>query len=119
LFNRIDLTDLHQWGVDSVPQDWIKDETKFCLSAEWMSWQFLRLTDVIIQNYYYFRQMGGAPGDDRAEHDSQDMEYVLLLSRADGILTNDKSLIKPLAQAAFPDKQVFSSIDEIPDDYRL
>jgi hypothetical protein len=42
------------------------------------------------------------------------MEYVLLLSRADGILTNDQSLIKPLAQAAFPDKQVFSSIGEIP-----
>jgi hypothetical protein len=114
LLGYIDSGNLHESGVNSLPRDLIKDETKFCLSPEWISWQFIRLISVIVQNYYYLRQMGGPPGDDRAEHDYQDMEYVLLLSRADGILTNDQSLIKPLAKAAFPDKQVFSSIEEIP-----
>jgi hypothetical protein len=114
LTERIDQNNLHQMGVKPVPQDWIKDENRFCLSSEWIIWQFIRLTSIIVQNYYYLRQMGGLPGDKRTEHDYQDMEYVLLLSRAYGILTNDQSLIKPLARAAFPDKQVFSSIEEIP-----
>ena len=52
-----------------------------------------------------------------AEHDYQDMEYVLLLSRADSLLTRDKKLVKPLAKAAFPEKDVFSSLDEVPDEY--
>lgn len=61
--------------------------------------------------------MGGGPGEERAEHDYQDMEYVILLSRADCILTRDEKLVKPLAKAAFPDKDVFSSLDEVSEDY--
>jgi hypothetical protein len=116
LTERADLNDLHEMAVESVPEDWIKNETQFCLSPDWISWQYIRLTNIIVMNYYYLRQTGGAPGDNRAEHDYQDMEYLLLLSRADGILTNDQSLIQPFARAAFPEKQVFSSIDEIPDE---
>ena len=116
-FESIDSHDLHQTCVDSFPSDWIKNENKFCLSDEWLSWQFIRLTDAIVQNYYYLLQMGGAPGDERAEHDYQDMEYVLLLSRADCLLTRDEKLVKPLARAAFPDKDVFSSLEEVPEDY--
>jgi hypothetical protein len=117
LFKSIDARDLHQMCVDSFPHDWIKNERTFCLSPEWMSWQLIRLTDAIVQNYCYLRQMGGGPRDERAEHDYQDMEYVLLLSRADCLLTRDENLVKPLARAAFPDKDVFSNLDEVPDDY--
>lgn len=46
------------------------------------------------------------------------MEYVLLLSRADGITTCDKELVEPLARAAFPGKDVFSSLEEVPESYR-
>ncbi len=46
-----------------------------------------------------------------------DLEYVLLLSRADGLLTRNEKLVKPLAQAAFPKKDVFSSLDEVPEEY--
>jgi len=60
---------------------------------------------------------GRNSGDKRAEHDYQDMEYVLLLSRADAILTRDKKLVKPLAEAAFPDRDVFFDLDEVPDEY--
>ncbi|MBN1796026.1 MAG: hypothetical protein JW804_05075 [Sedimentisphaerales bacterium] len=119
LTERIDLIDLHQMGVDLVPKDWIRNDTQFCLSPDWISWQYIRLTNIIVMNYYYLHQMGGPPGDNRAEHDYQDMEYVLLLSRADALLTRDKKLVEPLAKAAFPEKDVFSSIDEIPDSYKI
>ena len=69
LFERIDLLDLHQTCVDSMPDDWIKNKTEFCSSPEWMSWQYIRLTDVIVQDYYCLRQKGGGPGDKTAEHD--------------------------------------------------
>lgn len=117
LLESIDARDLHQMCVDSFHHDWIKNEKKFCLSPEWIGWQLIRLTDVIVQDYYYLRQLGGGPGDERAEHDYQDMEYVILLSRADCLLTRDEKLVKPLARAAFPDKDVFSSLDEVPKGY--
>jgi hypothetical protein len=117
LFESIDKHDLHQMCIESFPPDWIKNEQKFCLSSGWMSWQLIRLTDAIAQDYYYLRQLGGGPGEERAEHDYQDMEYVLLLSRADAILTRDKKLVDPLARAAFPDKDVFSSLDEVSEEY--
>jgi hypothetical protein len=71
-----------------------------------------------VWDYYWLRQKGGPPGDNRAEHDYQDIEYVLLLSRADGIITRDKKLVEPLARAAFPEKDVFSSLEEVPESYR-
>ncbi len=104
--------------VDSLRGVSIKDNEKFCSSPEWISWQYFRLMDIIVQNYYYLRLTDAMPKEeiDRAEHDYQDMEYVLLLSRADAILTRDKKLVGPLARAAFPKKDVFSSLDEVPED---
>lgn len=116
LFESIDKNDLHQVCIESFPTDWIRNEEKFCLSSKWMSWQLVRLTDAIVQNYYYLRQLGGVPGEKRAEHDYQDMEYILLLSRADGLLTKDNGCLS-LAKAAFPDKDVFSDLEEVPEDY--
>ena len=116
LFESIDSQNLHQICVDSVSHDWIKNEKQFCLSPEWISWQRVRLTDAIVRNYYYLCQLGGGPGEESADHDYQDMEYVLLLSRADGLLTKDNGCLC-LAKAAFPDKDVFSSLDEVPEDY--
>ena len=119
LFERMDTQDLRQMCVDSVRGEWIKDRAKSGLSAEWMSWQRVRLTDAIMQNCYYLRLTGAMPKREveRVEHDYQDLEYVLLLSRADGILTRDKKLVEPLARAAFPEKDVFSNLDEVPDEY--
>ncbi len=51
-------------------------------------------------------------------NDLYDMEYVAYLSRADGILTGDTKLVQPLAEAAFPDKDMFSSLEEVPESYR-
>jgi len=117
LFEDIDACDLRQLCIDSVRDEWIKDKAKFCLSAEWISWQRIRLADVILMNYNYLRQTGGWPGIKRVEHDYHDMEYILLLSRADCLLTRDEKLVKPLAKTAFPEKDVFSSLEEVPDEY--
>jgi len=117
LFERIDKLDLHQTVVDSTPANWIKDESNFCLSPEWMSWQRIRLIHVMVMNYNYLLRTGGCPGDKRAEHDYQDMEYVLLLSRADGLLTKDDGCAC-LGKAAFPDKDVFRCIEDVPRSYK-
>lgn len=90
---------------------------KFCLSKEWISWHFLRLMHILIHERSFQRHTGGKSSESIIEHDLNDIEYVLFLSRADGLLTRDEKLVKPLAKAAFPEKDVFSSLDEVPDEY--
>ncbi len=115
----IDPWDMCQKGVCRlIPDDWIKDKTRFCLSDQWMSWHYIRLTLTVVRDYHYLREKGGPPGKNRAEHDWQDMEYVLLLSRADAIITRDQKLVEPLARVAFLEKDVFSSLEEVPESYR-
>jgi len=114
---RIAPREMYQRDVDWVPQAWITEKKRFCLSEKWISWQYIRLVSAVTQDYSYLQQKGGAPGNTRAEHDYQDMEYVLLLSRADGIISSDKGVIA-LAKAAFPEKDVFSSLEEVPESYR-
>ena len=50
-------------------------------------------------------------------NDIFDIHYVSHLSQADGLVAGDKDLVLPLALAAFPDKDVFGSIDDVPDWY--
>jgi hypothetical protein len=114
----IDGVSFRNLAITRVPKDWIRDDKKYCLSSEWMAWQFFRLLDIVLREYLYLHQVGSSLGEERAEHDYQDMGYVLLLSRADGIITRDKKLVEPLARAAFPEKDVFSSLEEVPESYR-
>jgi hypothetical protein len=113
----IDKTDQNKMALRLIPQNWIKDETQFCLPPEWMTWQYMRLISTMQDEYTYLRLTGSAPDAKHTERDYQDMEYVLLLSRANAIITRDKKLVEPLAKAAFPDKDVFSSLDEVPEEY--
>jgi hypothetical protein len=116
---QVDPMDIHAMAVESFPSGWIRVKGEFCQSPAWMTWQHLRLLMVFVYEYWYIRQTGSPP--DRwaewAEHDLQDAEYILLLSRADAILTEDKKLIE-LARAAFPEREVFSSLEEVPESYR-
>ena len=61
--------------------------------------------------------LGEIPKLIQAEHDCQDIEYATYLSLADGLLTRDKKLVTPVAKVAFPDKDVFSNLDELSEDY--
>jgi hypothetical protein len=47
-------------------------------------------------------------------NDIYDIYYVSHLSQADGLVAGDKKLVRPLAMAAFPDKDVFCSIYDVP-----
>ena len=97
--------------------DRVSDANQFCTSSDWIAWHFIRLVDALTLEHYFLRETG-VPGNRQVEHDLLDMEYVLLLSRADGIITRDKKLVEPLARAAFPEKDVFSSLEEVPESYR-
>jgi hypothetical protein len=108
--------DIHDMAARSFPY-WIRDSARVCLSDAWMTWQLIRLHAALSINYTYLRQRGGDPGRKRAEHDLQDAEYVFLLSRAGAIVGHDKGLTA-LAKAAFPEKDVFSRLEEVPASYR-
>ena len=96
---------------------WIPDMVSDIMD-EWYTWQVIRLWWAwtiewagkrahIPQRIHTFD----------VSNDLYDMEYVAYLSRAEGLLTHDERLVVPLAQAAFPDKDVFSSLDEVPEEY--
>jgi len=89
---------------------------KYCLSGEWVSWQFVRVFMIWVLECSFLLQTGGGKGSAKLEHDLQDIACVALLSRANGLLVRDK-FAQDLARAAFPDKDVFSSLDEVPDEY--
>lgn len=111
-------TEMHDFAVRAVPNERVRDSDRFCLSNDWISWQYFRLLCACAMDYACRAVAGGPVGERRAEHDYQDLEYVMLLCRADGIITRDKKLVEPLARAAFPEKDVFSSLEEVPESYR-
>ncbi len=90
---------------------------KFCISDDWFSWHFTRLLCIFLHELWLSRETGATIKKEDVEHDVQDIGYVVLLCRADALLTKDMKLVKPLAKAAFPEKDVFSNLDEVPDEY--
>ncbi len=102
---------------NKVLKEWEPDVCSY-ITHDWYTWHDYRLRCILSFEWAYQKAKSGQlPGFDKASHDFHDMQYVACLSRADGILTNDKDLVIPLAQAAFPEKDVFSSLDDVPDEY--
>ncbi len=120
LLNRLDafeVFDAHAIAACAFRR-YVRDAERFCLSREWVSWQYIRLTTVLHLEYAFLKKGQGGDGErETAEHDLYDVQYVVLLSRADAIITSDKKLVE-LARAAFPEKDVFSSLEEVPESYR-
>jgi hypothetical protein len=112
----VDTQDIHH-ASEEMLKGLTNRPDKFCLSEEWVSWHFLRLYLILLQERTFSRQTGDSSGQISLEHDLQDLNYVLLLSRVDGLLSRDKDLVIPIAKAAFPDKSVFSSLEEVPEEY--
>ncbi len=113
----VDGEDMHQWSY-SLFAGITESPRRFCLSADWIAWHFLRMAGAIMLEQTFLTHCGGGSGKREAEHDLQDIFYVTLLCRVDGLLTMDKKLVEPLARAAFPEKDVFSSLEEVPKSYR-
>lgn len=112
----VDSQDIHH-ASEEMLKGLTNRPDKFCLSEEWVSWHFLRLYLILLMECTFSRHTGDASNLISVEHHLQDMTYVMLLSRADGLLTRDRDLVIPLAKAAFPKKDVFSSLEEVPEDY--
>jgi hypothetical protein len=96
-------------------------EVPATMKWDWYTWQTTRLWFAWMMEWAYTRNCSGPSftieaGD--VPNDLHDMNYVASLSRADGLLSQDKKLVEPLARAAFPEKDVFSSLDEVPASYR-
>ncbi len=121
LLNRLDASDVFDAHAiaASAFRRCVRDAERFCLSREWVSWQYIRLSTVLHLEYAFLKKgQGGDREQENAEHDLYDVQYAILLSRADAIITSDKKLVEPLARAAFPEKDVFSSLEEVPESYR-
>jgi len=103
---------------DTLIQHMFSEKISSTIQDDWYTWQMARLWWVWVIDWACTRNYSGSSfenGD--ISNDLYDMEYIAYLSRADGILTQDKQLIIPLATVAFPDKDVFNSLDEVPDSY--
>jgi hypothetical protein len=82
-------------------------------------WQLVRLSLVWGTELACNRNKSGPSFENYGlSNDIFDIYYVSHLSQADGLIAGDKKLVRPLAMAAFPDKNVFVSIDEVPIEYR-
>ncbi len=73
----------------------------------WFTWQMTRLWFAYCIEWTFKKNLTGSAEKKDISNDLYDLEYVTYLSRADGLLTNDKKLQVPLAKAAFPKKEVF------------
>ena len=112
----VESMDIHKLAVDEFAH-FTDMPDKYCLSNDWFTWHFIRLAFIITFDYGFLKKgKGGDKELTNAVHDLQDIEYVVFLCRADGIITRDRGC-KDLTQAAFPQKDVFSSLDEASDEY--
>ena len=115
LIDTVDSNDIHKLMIDKGGY-LTNSPDKYCLSPDWVSWHYFRLISLLSFEHSFLVGKGGDIGIKRTDHDLQDLEYVLLLSKADGILSKDDGCIY-LAKAVFPDKDIFQDIAEVPDKY--
>jgi len=76
-------------------------------NANWYTWQCTRLWFAYLLDWSHKKSLHGSSEKKDISNDFYDIEPVLYLLRADGLLTNDTKLEIPLAKAAFPKKVVF------------
>ena len=88
------------------------------MSADRWEWQMLRLSLAWGTELACKRNKSGSSFEDYdISNDIFDIFYVSHLSQADGLVAGDKDLVQPLATVAFPEKDVFNSIYDVPDSY--
>lgn len=85
------------------------------VGSDWWIWQIWRLSLAWGTELAWKSGMNTENMD--ISNDVYDVHYVACLSKADGLLTADGNLVQPLAKAAFPEKDIFCNIDEVPSEY--
>lgn len=88
--------------------------------AGWFTWQRARLYLAYCLDWVFKKNVPGSSEKRDISNDVYDIEYVAYLSRADGLLTNDRRLQVPLAEAAFPQKdvRVVNTSDDVQEVFR-
>jgi len=71
------------------------------------TWQYTRLWFAYCCEWSHKKSLPDSCEKRDISNDFYDIEPVLYLSRAGGLLTNDTKLQVPLAKAAFPEKDMF------------
>jgi hypothetical protein len=112
----LDSKDLHE-AANTLLSGMTSKPTEFCLSGDWISWHFVRVALLWLLEREFCHQVRRRMKRRDLEHDTCDMEYVTFLSRTDGLLMHDL-LWQDIAKAAFREKDVFSSLEEVPESYR-
>lgn len=85
------------------------------MSADRWEWQMLRLSCAWEIELASKRNKSGPSFDNHdISNDIYDIFYVSHLSQADGLVSGDKRLVQPLAKAAFPNKDIFGSVNDVP-----
>jgi hypothetical protein len=108
---------IHGWAVTLFSDKIVAD--RFCLSHEWFTWHVTRLLLILASEYLYKNiKSGQVPNQKLLQHHYYDGMYATYLSHASCLLSNDKDFLIPLAKAAFPDKDVFSCIKDVPKSYK-
>lgn len=108
-----DKNDIHDLAAKSF-RKYVIAPKKYCLSTEWLSWHYMRLLYVMALEYSYLEIASGCPNDEKAENDAMDIEYIAFLAKADTLLMRDAKH-QDLARVTFPNKKVYSTIQEIRD----
>ncbi|MGB7582358.1 MAG: hypothetical protein WBL85_07940 [Sedimentisphaerales bacterium] len=86
---------------------------------DWFTWHLIRLHFAWGLEWTCKRVASGVSFERfDISNDFWDIEYVVSLSRADGLLSADSRLVRPLAKSAYPEKDVFSCLEEVTEDYR-
>ena len=102
--NWIDVTDQKMKDIISRL---FSEQIESHADANWFLWQRSRLYFAYSLDLMFRKNQPGSCVKKDISNDFYDIEPVLYLSRADGLLTNDKKLQVPLAKAAFKAKEVF------------
>jgi hypothetical protein len=108
---RVDKNNIHRLAAEFFSPH-VMDPTRFCLSTEWLSWHYTKLIYAIVFEYCYLEPRGGCPTGEKAENDFMDIAYLAFFAKCDILLMKDAKS-QEVAQAAFPNKKVYSSIREI------
>lgn len=111
---------LEKWlqSIDKCKDDISNNFLGNSISSDRWEWQLLRLSLAWgIELASKRNESGPSFKNYDISNDIFDIHYVSHLSQASGIIAGDKNLVQPLAKSAFPMKDVFNNIDDIPCKY--
>ncbi len=104
--NWIYIIDKDRFMYNAV-KAWFGEQISSHTNANWYTWQYTRLWYAYLLDWCHKKSLKDSSEKKDISNDFYDMEPVLYLLFADGLLTNDQELQIPLAKAAFLQKDVF------------